>query len=362
MIIYGENLMRPSQLLRALPIMQAVNLPIMLWGSPGIGKSDLVREFAIMGKRKVFDERLALLDPTDLRGIPYFDPETKTAKWGLPSMLPTLADGSTILFLDEINAAPPSIQAAAYQLVLDRRVGDYYLPDDCFIIAAGNLETDKAVTHSMPSPLLNRFTHITLEVSTDDWIKWAMQNNIHADIVGYLEYQKGDLHQFDSRNMNERGFPTPRSWAKSSKILQESERAFGDDKETNRLVQDLISGTIGEGMSVQFFAHRNISKYLPQPIDVLSGSVKTLHKKVKDEISAHYTMIISSIYEMKNLSEKKNMPSEYLDNFLLFCDSNFGPEFCTMALNKVTHSGISADAFRNSKNGSEIISKYAELL
>lgn len=351
--------MRPNQLLRALPIMQAVNRPIMIWGSPGIGKSDLIREFAKSCNRKVFDERLALLDPTDLRGIPYFDPETKTAKWGLPSMLPTEADGPSILFLDEINAAPPSIQAAAYQLVLDRCIGDYKLPDDVFIVAAGNLESDKAVTHTMPTPLLNRFTHIQLDVSADDWIEWAMRNKVHPDVVGYISYMKGNLHKFDSRNVNERGFPTPRSWAFSSNILYEFERSFGDDKETNRLAKDLIGGTIGEGMMTEFFAHRDISKYLPQPIDVLNGSVKKLHDKVKDEISAHYTLIVTLIYELTN---QKQLPSDYLDNFLSFIDTNLGVEFCTMALNKATNSGISADAFKNSKNAGGIISKYVQYL
>lgn len=354
--------MRPNQLLSALPIMQSINRPIMIWGSPGIGKSDLIRQFALACNRKVFDERLALLDPTDLRGIPYFDPETKTAKWGLPSMLPTEASGPSILFLDEINAAPPSIQAAAYQLVLDRCIGDYRLPDDCFIVAAGNLESDKAVTHTMPTPLLNRFTHITLDVSADDWIDWAMTKSVHPDIVGYISYMKGNLHKFDSRNLNERGFPTPRSWAFSSEILYETERSFGDNKESNRITRDLISGTIGEGMSVEFFAHRDISKYLPQPIDVLNGSIKTLHKNVETEISAHYTMIVSLIYEMSNVSKKQTLPSDYLDNFLIFIDKNLGPEFCTLALHKAMNSGISGEAFKNSKKAAPIISKYASIL
>lgn len=348
--------MTPSKVYTALKLMCAIDKPVMIWGPPGIGKSDIVRLLARNMNRKVFDIRLALLDPTDLRGIPYFDPETKTAKWGQASMLPTEADGPSILFLDEINAAPPSIQAAAYQLVLDRRIGEYIVPKNTFIVAAGNKETDKGVTHAMPTPLLNRFTHIEFEVSANDWLVWAEDQSIHPDIVGFISHSKASLHKFNPSNCNERGFPTPRSWASVSSIIYGAEETGLDE---DRVFKELISGTIGEGMTAEFFAHRDIAKFLPHPKDVLDGKEKKLSNKVKDEISAHYTMIIRLMYEMSELN--KSLTNNQMDNFLVFIDENFSPEFCTYSLNKIMHNEkIPDEVFRDCKMSDKIINKYVQ--
>ena len=142
-------------ILRALK----VNRPIFIWGAPGIGKSELVAgitDSGELGNALCIDLRLALLEPTDLRGYPFRNPENNTMEWSPPSDLPSkeLAESydNIILFLDELNSAPPSVQAAAYQLVLNRRVGQYVLPDNVRIIAAGNRETDRGVTYRMPAP------------------------------------------------------------------------------------------------------------------------------------------------------------------------------------------------------------------
>ena len=102
-----------------------------------------------------------------------------------------------VLFLDEMNSAAPSVQAAAYQLILNRRVGTYKLPDNVMIVAAGNREADKGVTYRMPAPLANRFIHLELAVDFGDWFQWAVDNNIHKDVVGYLTFAKKDLYDFD---------------------------------------------------------------------------------------------------------------------------------------------------------------------
>jgi MoxR-like ATPase len=154
-----------------------INRPIFLWGAPGIGKSDIIKQLGDELGREVIDIRLPLWEPTDIKGIPFFNPETKTMEWGPPSELPMDPDSKAIIFLDELNAAPPAVQAAAYQLVLNRRVGTYVLPKGVSIVAAGNRETDKGVTYRMPAPLANRFLHLELKVNFDDWQEWATKQS-----------------------------------------------------------------------------------------------------------------------------------------------------------------------------------------
>ena len=152
------------------------NRPIFVWGAPGIGKSELVEQIVNsgeLGTATIIDMRLALLEPTDLRGYPFRNPETNTMEWSPPTDLPSKEYAeqfdTVVLFLDELNSAPPSVQAAAYQLVLNRKVGQYELPDNVRIVAAGNRETDRGFTFRMPSPLANRFRHINMDVNFEDW-------------------------------------------------------------------------------------------------------------------------------------------------------------------------------------------------
>ena len=134
--------------------------PVMIWGPPGIGKSDLIAELAQEDNRPVTDVRLNLWEPTDIKGIPYYNSKENTMSWAPPAELPTDENANDVLFLDELVSAAPAVQAAAYQLVLNRRVGTYKLPKGVGIVAAGNRMSDKGVTYRMPSPLANRFVHI----------------------------------------------------------------------------------------------------------------------------------------------------------------------------------------------------------
>lgn len=161
-----------------------------IWGAPGIGKSSIVRQIAERRRMPLIDIRASLLDPTDLRGIPMI--QDGTAVWCPPSFLPKKSDKPGILFLDEINAAPPLVQAALYQLILDRRVGEYELPEGWRIIAAGNRREDKAVTFRLSSALANRFIHLNLEVDPDDWHAWATNRGIvgTGPAVEFLTFAK----------------------------------------------------------------------------------------------------------------------------------------------------------------------------
>ena len=154
--------------------------PIFLWGPPGIGKSDIVKQLGEELEAHVIDVRLSLWEPTDIKGIPYFDSNDGTMRWAPPSELPSMEFAKKhkqiILFMDELNSAAPSVQAAAYQLILNRRVGTYQLPDNVVMVAAGNRETDKGVTFRMPAPLANRFVHLEMTVDWDDYFEWAAEN------------------------------------------------------------------------------------------------------------------------------------------------------------------------------------------
>jgi hypothetical protein len=301
--------------------------PLFLWGPPGIGKSEIVQEITDELGGFMIDLRLGQLDPTDLRGIPYYNKDLNKMDWAPPIELPDEELASqypiVVLFFDELNTAPGSIQASAYQLILNRRQGKYKLPDNVVMIAAGNRESDKGVTYRMPTPLSNRFVHQELKVDFNSWQEWAIKNNIHHDVVGYLSFAKQDLCEIDNKSAA-RAFPTPRSWTFVSQFLE-------DDDIDNDTLMNLISGTIGEGLAVKFMAHRKYSKGLPTPENILSGKVTTLETK---EISAMYSLVTNICYELKTAVDDKVDLAKFnnmFDNFLKFSMDNFETELVVMA-------------------------------
>jgi MoxR-like ATPase len=298
--------------------------PVFIWGPPGIGKSDSIHQLGNEMDAHVIDVRLSLWEPTDIKGIPYYNANENTMSWAPPVELPTEELASKynhiILFLDEMNSAPPAVQAAAYQLILNRRVGTYRLPDNVLVVAAGNREADKGVTYRMPAPLANRFVHLELRVDFEDWLNWAVDNKVHKDVVGYLSFAKQDLYDFDPKTAS-RSFATPRSWAFVSDLLD-------DEDVSDSVVADLVSGAVGEGTAVKFMAHRKIAGRMPNPTDILHGKVKEL--KVK-EISAMYSLTVSLCYELKDGAQKKVKGwDEMADNFFRFMMDNFETELVVM--------------------------------
>jgi MoxR-like ATPase len=200
--------MKASKLTTALTALIEQKVPSFLWGAPGIGKSSIIKQIASEKDIGFIDLRLALMDPTDLKGIPFYDKESHTALWAPPAFLPKSGEG--ILFLDELNTAAPSVQASAYQLILDRRVGEYELPEGWAIVAAGNRESDRGVTYRMPSPLANRFVHFEMEVDVDDWRYWAYKKEIDDRVISYISYKTEHLFTFDAKS-DVKSFATPRS-------------------------------------------------------------------------------------------------------------------------------------------------------
>jgi hypothetical protein len=312
--------------------------PIFLWGPPGIGKSDIVAQITnSLSNSYLIDVRLSLWEPTDVKGIPYFDSNSGTMAWAPPAELPSedfaAQYDNIVLFLDEMNSAAPAVQAAAYQLILNRKVGTYKLPDNVLIVAAGNREADKGVTYRMPAPLANRFVHLEMAVSFDDWFQWAVDNNIHKDVVGFLNFSKKDLYDFDPKSPS-RSFATPRSWSFVSELL--------DDDLDENTTTDLVAGAIGEGLAVKFMAHRKVAAKMPNPSDILIGKVTELKTK---EISAMYSLTVSLCYELKEASDKGDKKfDDKVNNFLRFAMDNFETELVVMGIKlALTQYGLPID-------------------
>jgi hypothetical protein len=305
-----------------------VKRPVFLWGPPGVGKSELVADLTEEFGGHMIDLRLGQMDPTDLRGIPFYNKENGKMDWAEPVELPTAEMAKQYpmitLFLDEMNVAPPAVQAAAYQLILNGRLGTYHLPDNVVIVAAGNRESDKGVSYRMPMPLANRFVHLEVRSDYDSWNEWAVQHRIHKDVVGYIGFAKNDLMDFNPRSSS-RAFATPRSWSFVSEFLY-------DDEATDAELADLIAGTIGDGLGVKFMAHRKHAANMPNPSEILAGKVKEL--KVK-EVSAMYSLTVSMCYELQDAYAKLGKAKmedwhSMADNFFRFMMDNFGTELVVM--------------------------------
>ena len=194
----------PSQLTLALRVMFKANLPVMLWGPPGVGKSQIVHQTGATMNGKVIDLRMAQFDPVDLRGIPFKGEDGRTM-WAPPGVFPIAErDGEEgVLFLDELNSAPPAVQAAGYQLVLDRALGEYHMPPGWRVVAAGNRETDRGVAYRMPTPLANRFAHFEVVVDLQDWVVWANGAGIRPEIVAFVRWRPEYLHRVRPNKLGE---------------------------------------------------------------------------------------------------------------------------------------------------------------
>lgn len=245
--------MKPSEVKEIVKFsLKDSRTPIFVWGAPGVGKSSVIRQVAEEEEVGFIDLRMTLLDPSDLRGLPF--PKDGTAFWLPPSFLPKVErDGEKgILFLDELNAAPPLVQASGYQLVLDRKVGEYTLPPGWVVIGAGNRVGDRAVIFRMPSPLANRFVHLNFEVSLEDWVEWAVKNSIQPQVIGFINFRPSLLFSFNPER-DDKAFPTPRSWAMASGLLSLR----------RELLIEALSGAVGEGTAGEFFAFLEMQEHLP---------------------------------------------------------------------------------------------------
>lgn len=330
--------MRATSLVETIDSLVDKKVPTFLWGAPGIGKSSIVRQIADEKSIGFIDLRLALMDPTDLKGIPFYDKDSHTALWAPPAFLPK--DGSGILFLDELNSAAPSVQASAYQLILDRRVGEYELPDGWAIVAAGNREGDRGVTYRMPSPLANRFVHFEMEVDVDDWRLWAYKTALDERVISYISYKSEHLFTFDSKSDN-KSFATPRSWEYVNSILKSSM--------SQELLLDAISGAVGKDVAVSFLSFAKVMSRLPDIQQILSSGNGDYSDEV-DVLYALSTGLISAY--LKDSSDEK------LDNLLKYT-LDLKSEFAVMIVQDLQRNGVRME---HSAVFKEWVKKFSYLL
>lgn len=272
---------------------------IMLWGPPGVGKSQGVRQMADKiqketGKKvNVTDVRLLLFNPIDLRGIPTSNKDKTLAVWLRPQIfnMDASEDVVNILFLDEISAAPQSVQAAAYQITLDRTVGEHKLPENCIVIAAGNRVTDKSVAYKMPKALANRMLHFDIQSSFDSWRMWAVEKGISDKIIGFISFKRNKLMDFDPAT-DDLAFTTPRSWELVSNLLNNI-----DDKEDNLI--DMIGGIIGVGTAVEFRTWLRVYQNLPDLESIFKGKCSEVPKGT-DSLYALSSSMVAYVREHKD--------------------------------------------------------------
>jgi MoxR-like ATPase len=277
--------MKPSRVYEVVSHIVETEWPAFVWGPPGVGKSSIVKEIANDNKKELIDIRASLLDPTDLRGIPTIKQDT--AFWCPPSFLPSDPDSEGIIFFDELNAAPPLVQASLYQLTLDGRIGEYVLPKGWKIIAAGNRAEDHSITFRLPSALANRFIHIDYEVDFEDWRKWAVQEEINPIVVSFLSLRQELLFKMDKP---EKGFPTPRSWEMVSDILETTKKSPQEN-------QDILIGTIGEGATIEFVSYAEKSLNAEAVRKILENPEKA---KLPEKLGDQYALISYISYEAKD--------------------------------------------------------------
>jgi hypothetical protein len=276
--------MKPSTLMSVLPALLQAQRPVFIWGSSGAGKSSVVRQFAAAHKLQLTDLRASQLDAIDVRGFPVPDMKNKSMEWLPADFFPRKGSKPGILFLDEMNGALPATASAFYQLILDRRVGQYELPDNWGIIAAGNNASDRGVTHQMPAPLNNRFCHIDYEIDAEDWQQRAQEDKIHMHIRAYHRFKGGkSLHVFDSK-INPRSFPTPRSWYFADQIYKSDVSPMAK--------KELIEGTIGTGAAVEFLGFVKDVENMPDLNDVKKNPATAMLPKSEAVMHAVVTTLV----------------------------------------------------------------------
>ncbi len=269
--------MRPAQLLKILDsefsgTRKGWHTPVMLWGPPGVGKSDMIHQVGQRHQVPVIDIRLSQMEPSDLRGIPFRTEDR--VEWAIPALLPDAERHGPegILFLDEITSAPPSVSAAAYQLILDRRLGEYQVPEGWAIFAAGNRQGDRGVTYTMPAPLANRFSHYEVDVNLDDWVAWAYAHDIDDRVIGFLRFRPERLFDFDPAH-NPVAFPSPRSWAFAHRALQK----FADQSD---ILAGALQACVGTSAGMELKTYVDSLDQMPDLDAILRGESREMPKSL----------------------------------------------------------------------------------
>lgn len=277
----------PKQAARFLPVAYKLKLPVFFWGKPGIGKSDLIRDFASAERMELIDLRLTTLESCDLRGLPRINHDTGETEWVRPEFLPRNS-AAAVIFLDELTAAEPRIQASAYQLILDRSIGKHRLPEHAWVVGAGNAPEDGAVSYGMGTALADRFVHLNVIANPDDWIEWAMTADIAPEVITFIRVRPEMLDSCGGQERTEQLVtPSPRSWARVSRVLRETR-----DQSARSIA---VNGLVGEAVAVQFFHTLEEIGQLPPIERLLQIPARQAARQVPATISALYGLAYSLV-------------------------------------------------------------------
>ena len=318
--------------------------PVMLWGPPGIGKSSLIHQIARKLNFKVCDLRLAQLEPTDLRGVPMPNRETGRAEWYLPAFWPTSAtkdttrtitdeegtdtkvkvargdciDGPGIIFLDEIEKAPISVKNASLQLVLDRMVGAYKLPNDWSIVCAGNREEDGCFSQPLGAALSNRMIHLDIDVDLDAWGTWARENGVIDDIISFLHFSPSLLYKSAGED---HAFPTPRSWVMGSNLIS--------GVKAQREQKELLAAAVGKGAASEFVVWNNVYRSVDPEAILEKGQAMECAGK---DASFRYAVALSCAFYLRKRKGGIKKIEDNVANFL----AQLSPELRVIFLKQQT--------------------------
>ena len=294
--------------------------PLMVWGAPGLGKSSILKDVAKELGIGFIDVRLAQREPVDIRGLPV--PGEDGVKWLVASEWPRDPKSRGIILFDEITAADRSLQVAAYEFILDRRLGELYsVPDGWYICAAGNRTEDRAVAATMSSALANRFLHVEMQEDVESWIVWARTHDIHPSVMGFVRYRPGCLFNQEGENL-ERGWPTPRSWERVSRML---ERFKGEDE---GLLRKVVYGLVGNRAGVEFMEFHKINETFDDVLELMTNPDKKIN--IPAAVDRKYALCSAMTYLLwrgKDESEE----AVRIDGFYRIC-MELPSDFASMAM------------------------------
>jgi hypothetical protein len=292
----------------------------MVWGAPGLGKSSILRDVARELGIGFIDVRLAQREPVDIRGLPVPGPDG--VKWLVASEWPRDPDSRGIILFDEITAADRSLQVAAYEFILDRRLGELYkVPDGWYICAAGNRTEDRAVAATMSSALANRFLHVEMQEDVESWIAWARTHDIHPFVMGFIRYRPGCLFNQEGENL-ERGWPTPRSWERVSRMLVQ----FGNGNES--LLRKVVYGLVGNRAGVEFMEFYKLNETFDDVLEMMRNPAKPI--KIPDAADRKYALCAAMTYLLWRGKDVEDEACR-IDGFYRIC-MELSSDFASMAM------------------------------
>lgn len=282
--------------------------PLLIHGSPGLGKSSVVRTVCEQRGIEFIDVRLAQMEPCDIKGLPVPDKENHVMEWFINGSWPRNPKGKGIIFLDEITASDRSVQVAAYELVLDRRLGKLYsVPPGYLIVAAGNTSTDRAVATSMSSALANRFMHVEIKDDQESWLVWARGNNIHPAVTGFITFKPNMLFNMDNENL-ERGWPSPRSWERVSEMCHICKN--------DKLLRKMVFGLVGNRAGVEFMAFYKLNAKFANILDIMRNPDSKI--VIPEQADQTYAMVSAMLYLLWRGTDAKDEAAR-INGFFRIC-------------------------------------------